>query len=68
MSDSDQNTPKRSRLSLTSPKSGSTSPQDKNMGYLCPICSELITEAHMTICGHTFCYRCLLEIVKQCAR
>ncbi|XP_043272921.1 E3 ubiquitin-protein ligase COP1-like isoform X1 [Venturia canescens] len=33
--------------------------EDKNNDYLCPICFELIYEAHITRCGHTFCYRCI---------
>jgi len=67
MGDNDQNPPKRSRLNFAS-KSGSSTPQDKNMDYLCPICFELITEAHMTRCGHTFCYPCLLQTIEQTAR
>jgi len=42
--------------------------QDKNLDYLCPICFELITEAHMTRCGHTFCYACLLQTIEQTSR
>jgi len=68
MGDSEPNPPKRSRLSFSNPKPGSTNPQDKNMDYLCPICFELITEAHMTRCGHTFCYPCLLQTIEQSAR
>eukprot|EP00090_Calanus_glacialis_P003071 TRINITY_DN12219_c0_g1_i1.p1 TRINITY_DN12219_c0_g1~~TRINITY_DN12219_c0_g1_i1.p1 ORF type:complete len:658 (+),score=217.02 TRINITY_DN12219_c0_g1_i1:40-1974(+) len=68
MGENEPNPPKRSRLSFSNPKSGSTTPQDKNMDYLCPICFELITEAHMTRCGHTFCYPCLLQTIEQSAR
>ena len=58
--------------------------QEKNLDYLCPICFELITEvgfhpahqlpltfsfqAHMTRCGHTFCYACLLQTIEQTSR
>ncbi|XP_026672493.1 E3 ubiquitin-protein ligase COP1-like isoform X1 [Ceratina calcarata] len=35
--------------------------EDKNNDYLCPICFELIDEAHITRCGHTFCYRCITK-------
>jgi len=41
---------------------------DKNIDYLCPICFELLREAHMTKCGHTFCYDCLLQTIDQTAR
>ena len=68
MGENEPNPPKRSRLSFSNTKSGSTTPQDKNMDYLCPICFELITEAHMTRCGHTFCYPCLLQTIEQSAR
>lgn len=45
--------------------------QKKNNDYLCPICFEVISEAHMTKCGHTFCYRCIttsLEYSKRCPK
>ena len=42
--------------------------QEKNVNFLCPICFELINEAHMTRCGHTFCYACLLRTIEQTAR
>ena len=35
--------------------------EDKNNDYLCPICFEVIDEAHITRCGHTFCYRCITK-------
>ncbi|KZC05946.1 E3 ubiquitin-protein ligase RFWD2 [Dufourea novaeangliae] len=35
--------------------------EDKNNDYLCPICFEVIDEAHITRCGHTFCYRCIVK-------
>ena len=39
---------------------GTSGKNDKNMDYVCPICFDLISEAHITRCGHTFCYSCLL--------
>lgn len=27
--------------------------------YSCPVCYELMTEAHITKCGHSFCFSCL---------
>ncbi|GBM05356.1 E3 ubiquitin-protein ligase COP1 [Araneus ventricosus] len=45
--------------------------EDKNNDYLCPICFEMISEAHMTKCGHTFCYDCIstsLEYNKRCPK
>ena len=44
-------------------------PIDKD--YICPICFNLIDEAYMTKCGHTFCYKCLkqsVEVTKKCTR
>lgn len=44
---------------------------DKNNDYLCPICFEVIDEAHITRCGHTFCYRCIvksLEVTGRCPK
>jgi E3 ubiquitin-protein ligase RFWD2 len=45
--------------------------EEKNSDYLCPICFETIEEAHVTRCGHTFCYKCIvrsLEILGKCPK
>lgn len=42
--------------------------EDKDSDFLCPICFDLIDEAHMTKCGHTFCYRCITESLKTANR
>ena len=42
--------------------------QNKDNEYLCPICFELIVEAHMTKCGHTFCFECIQRSLQQCLR
>ena len=31
---------------------------DKDM--LCPICMQIITDAFLTACGHSFCYMCIV--------
>ncbi|GFX09035.1 e3 ubiquitin-protein ligase COP1 [Trichonephila clavipes] len=44
---------------------------DKDNDFLCPICFEMISEAHMTKCGHTFCFDCIstsLEYNKRCPK
>lgn len=43
---------------------------NKNI-YTCPICFDLISEATITRCGHTFCHKCIqksIDINKQCPR
>lgn len=50
---------------------GCGSSEVKNADFLCPICFELIIEAHITRCGHTFCHRCIsksVEIFKRCPK
>lgn len=45
--------------------------EDKDHDFLCPICFDLIDEAHMTKCGHTFCYKCIktsLEASNRCPK
>lgn len=45
--------------------------ENKNVDFLCPICFDLIIEAHITRCGHTFCFRCIsksVEIYKRCPK
>ena len=39
--------------------------------FICPICFNLIEEAYMTKCGHTFCHSCLkrsLEVNNKCIK
>lgn len=42
--------------------------EDKNSDYLCPICFETIEEAHVTRCGHTFCYKCIIRSLESLGR
>ncbi|XP_012141044.1 E3 ubiquitin-protein ligase COP1-like [Megachile rotundata] len=42
--------------------------EDKNNDFLCPICFEVIDEAHITRCGHTFCYRCIVKSLEANGR
>ncbi|XP_015109882.1 E3 ubiquitin-protein ligase COP1 [Diachasma alloeum] len=42
--------------------------EDKNSDYLCPICFEVIDEAHITRCGHTFCYKCITKTLESLGR
>nr|XP_037270442.1 E3 ubiquitin-protein ligase COP1-like [Rhipicephalus microplus] len=45
--------------------------EDMNNDFLCPICFDIIEEAHMTPCGHTFCFKCIttgLEYSNRCPK
>lgn len=45
--------------------------QEISSDYLCPICLELMKEAHIISCGHTFCRVCLersIENNKRCPK
>lgn len=42
--------------------------EDRNNDYLCPICFELIEEAHITRCGHTYCFACISRAIKENGR
>lgn len=35
---------------------------------MCPVCFELLEEAHITRCGHTFCYRCIAKSLESSGR
>lgn len=58
-------TPKRQRSAV------SGSYEEKNLDFLCPVCFNLIEEAHITKCGHTFCYSCIVKCIetsKKCPK
>ena len=38
--------------------------EEINSDYLCPVCLDLISEAYMTKCGHTFCHACLVQSIE----
>lgn len=38
--------------------------EDKDCDLLCPVCFELIDEAYVTRCGHSFCYACIAKSVE----
>ncbi|XP_054264370.1 E3 ubiquitin-protein ligase COP1-like isoform X1 [Macrosteles quadrilineatus] len=42
--------------------------EDKTNDFLCPICFELIEEAYITRCGHTFCHRCISKSLENSGR
>uniref|UniRef100_A0A1B6JH28 RING-type domain-containing protein n=1 Tax=Homalodisca liturata TaxID=320908 RepID=A0A1B6JH28_9HEMI len=42
--------------------------QDKTNDFLCPICFELIDEAYITRCGHTFCHECISKSLENSGR
>ncbi|XP_077986662.1 E3 ubiquitin-protein ligase COP1-like [Glandiceps talaboti] len=42
--------------------------EDKNNDFVCPICFDMIEEAHMTKCGHTFCFKCITRSLEESNR
>jgi len=36
-----------------------TSLSNSSSDYSCPVCYDIIHEAHITKCGHSFCYSCI---------
>lgn len=58
-------TPKRPR-----PTTGGTF-DEKHADFSCPVCFNLIEEAHITKCGHTYCCNCIIkaiELQKRCPK
>ena len=41
---------------------------DKNHDFICPICFEMIDEAYVTKCGHSFCYQCIFRSLEESNR
>lgn len=49
----------------------SSTVEERCIDYICPVCFDLIREAHLTRCGHTFCYECIvtsIESLKRCPK
>uniref|UniRef100_A0A3B4ZWL3 COP1 E3 ubiquitin ligase n=1 Tax=Stegastes partitus TaxID=144197 RepID=A0A3B4ZWL3_9TELE len=42
--------------------------EDKSNDFVCPICFEMIEEAHMTKCGHSFCFKCIRQSLEDSNR
>ncbi|KAL4711286.1 hypothetical protein ACJJTC_019127 [Scirpophaga incertulas] len=45
--------------------------EDKECDLLCPVCFELISEAYVTRCGHSFCFACVaraVELQRRCPK
>lgn len=52
-------------------KEKSTSIKNPNPHFSCPVCFEIISEATITRCGHTYCSKCIqksIEINKKCPK
>ena len=42
--------------------------EDKDNDFVCPICFNFIREAHITRCGHTFCFECIIKCFDTSSR
>lgn len=42
------------------PSPSSEKEQDSDKDILCPICMQIIKDAFLTACGHSFCYMCIV--------
>ncbi|KAK7487262.1 hypothetical protein BaRGS_00021490 [Batillaria attramentaria] len=42
--------------------------EDRDNHYVCPVCFDIIDEAHMTKCGHSFCHKCIKQSLEKSNR
>lgn len=38
---------------------------DLDKDFLCPICMQIIKDAFLTACGHSFCYMCIITHLRN---
>lgn len=41
----------------------SSTVEERNPDYLCPVCFDLIRDPTLTRCGHSFCYECIFKSI-----
>lgn len=41
------------------------SPGEMDRDLMCPICMQLIKDAFLTACGHSFCYMCIITHLRN---
>jgi E3 ubiquitin-protein ligase RFWD2 len=47
------------------PESEDAGPSDMDKDSLCPICMQIISDAFLTACGHSFCYMCIVTHLRN---
>ncbi|KAK2176254.1 hypothetical protein NP493_669g01040 [Ridgeia piscesae] len=65
---SQQTTRRRKRPTTPVYSSLPSSFDDKDSDFVCPICFDMIEEAFMTKCGHSFCHKCIKRCLEQSNR
>ncbi|KAL5484611.1 hypothetical protein EMCRGX_G021140 [Ephydatia muelleri] len=43
----------------------SVDPRLQQNDFICPICFEVWDEVYVTVCGHSFCFRCITKVIGQ---
>ena len=41
------------------------SPTETDKDLMCPICMQMIKDAFLTACGHSFCYMCIITHLRN---
>lgn len=41
------------------------SPTEADKDLMCPICMQMIKDAFLTACGHSFCYMCIITHLRN---
>lgn len=58
-------------LSVLAPESAiagdeiEVSPTETDKDLMCPICMQMIKDAFLTACGHSFCYMCIITHLRN---
>lgn len=57
--------PPQPEVAGDAPAAGVSTAEQLDRDFLCPICMQVIKDAFLTSCGHSFCYMCIITHLRN---